>query len=151
AVTRVRPPATANQARTITIDHTRVEKYNAVGILIDAATGDYSPSVTQTSLQPSGVSIQATLTSDQIAGRNSCQNYNDPNAGGPTIIDGNCQASGGSNPIPPPLPLTTGPLFGQDGVRVTAGASVQMSDDTISSNFVHGDGAPVSSVFAPTP
>src|SRR5262249_25014833 len=39
----------------------------------------------------------------------------------------------------------------QDGVRVTAGASVQMTDDTVSSNLVHGDGAPVGSVFAPTP
>src|SRR5262249_61957014 len=117
--------------RTITIDHTRVERYNAVGILIDAATGDYSPSATPTALQPSGVSIQATLANDQVAGRNSCQNYNDPTAGTPPVIDGDCQASAA---IPPPLPLTTGPLFGQDGVRVTAGASVQMSDDTISSN-----------------
>jgi hypothetical protein len=150
ALTRVRPPTSGVTPRTITIDHTRVEQYNAVGVLVDAATSDYSPAST-TPLDASGVSIRAILTNDQIAGRNSCQNYNDPNAGGPTIIDGNCQASGGSNPIPPPLPLTTGPLFGQDGVRVTAGASVQMSDDTISSNFVHGDGAPVASVFAPTP
>jgi hypothetical protein len=154
AVTRVRPPAAGKQPpiapRTITIDHTRVERYNAVGVLVDAATSDYSPSGT-TPVQASGVPIRAILTSDQISGRNSCQNYNDPTAGGPTVIDGDCQASGGSNPIPPPLPLTTGPLFGQDGVRVTAGASVQMSDDTISSNLVHGEGAPVASVFAPTP
>jgi hypothetical protein len=153
-VTRVRPPAAGKQPpiapRTITIDHTRVERYNAVGVLVDAATSDYSPSGT-TPVQASGVPIRAILTSDQISGRNSCQNYNDPTAGGPTVIDGDCQASGGSNPIPPPLPLTTGPLFGQDGVRVTAGASVQMSDDTISSNLVHGEGAPVASVFAPTP
>src|SRR5205814_481144 len=83
----------------------------AIGLLVDAATSDYSPSGT-TPLQASGVPIHAILTSDQIAGRNSCQNYNDPAAGGPTVIDGDCQASGGSNPIPPPLPLTTGPLFG---------------------------------------
>ncbi|HXJ66384.1 MAG TPA: M14 family zinc carboxypeptidase, partial [Actinomycetota bacterium] len=156
AVTRVRPPASGNQSpiaqRTITIDHTRVERYNSIGVLVDAATGDYSPSGTSpASLQASGVPIHAILTSDQIAGRNSCQNYNDPNAGGPTVIDGNCQASGGSSPIPPPLPLQTGPLFGQDGVRVTAGASVEMVDDTVSSNLVHGQGAPVPSVFAPTP
>src|SRR5262249_44859057 len=71
AVTRARPPASGTQtslpARTITIDHTRVERYNAVGILIDAATGDYSPSATPTALQPSGVSIQATLANDQVA------------------------------------------------------------------------------------
>ena len=67
------------------------------------------------------------------------------------MIDGDCEASGGGTPIPPPLPLTTGPLFGQDGVRVTAGASVQMSGDTVSSNLVNGTGSPVQSVFAPTP
>ena len=74
-----------------------------------------------------------------------------PGVPNPTLIDGNCQASGGSNPIPPPLPLSTGPLFGQDGVRVTAGASVQMSGDTVSSNLVHGENRPIGSVFAPTP
>ena len=36
-------------------------------------------------------------------------------------------------------------------MRVTAGASVQMTGDTVSSNLVHGTGAPVGSVFAPTP
>src|SRR5947207_1207819 len=58
AATRVRPPASGTQAaiatRTITIDHTRVERYNAVGVLVDAATSDYSPSGT-TPLQASGV------------------------------------------------------------------------------------------------
>jgi hypothetical protein len=150
-VTRVKPN-TGNRPpfgpRTLTIDHTRVDHYNSVGVLIDGATSDYKDG---SILEASGVPNRGILTSDEIAGRNSCQNYNDPTAGGPTIIDGNCQPSGGTNPIPPPLPLTTGPLFGQDGVRVTAGASVQVSDTTISSNFVHGDGAPVGSVFAPTP
>jgi hypothetical protein len=156
AVTRVRPPASGIQPpiaqRTITIDHTRIERYNAIGVLVDAATSDYSPSATPaTTLQASGVPIHAILTGDLIAGRNSCQNYNDPTAGGPIVIDGNCQASGGSTSIPPPLPLRTGPLFGQDGIRVTAGASVEMYDNTVSSNLVHGEGAPISSVFAPTP
>ena len=154
ALTRVQPPASGKQApiapRTITIESTRVERYNSVGVLVDAATSDYSPS-TATPIKASGVPLRAILRSDQISGRNSCQNYNDPNAGGPTVIDGNCQASGGSTPIPPPLPLTTGPLFGQDGVRVTGGASVQMTDDTVSSNLVHGEGAPIGSVFSPTP
>ncbi|HZC51135.1 MAG TPA: hypothetical protein VE441_01360, partial [Mycobacterium sp.] len=80
-----------------------------------------------------------------------CQNYNDPNAGGPTVIDGDCQANAGTPSIPPPLPLTTGPLFGQDGVRVTGGASVRMTGDTVSSNLVNGAGAPVRSVYPPTP
>jgi len=150
-VTRVKPnPGNRPpfDPRTLTIDHTRVDQYNSVGVLIDGATSDYADGST---LEASGVPNRGILTNDQIAGRNSCQNYNDFTAGGPTVIVGNCQPSGGSNPIPPPLPLTTGPLFGQDGLRVTAGASVQVADTTISSNFVHGSGAPVGSVFAPTP
>lgn len=139
--------------RTITIDHTRIDTYNSVGVLLDGSTGNYTPAQT-TALTPSGVEIDGILTSDQIAGRNSCQNYDDPTAGGPTVIDGDCeyQAGGRSTPaIPPPLPLTTGPLFGQDGVRVTAGARLQMSGDTVSSNLVNGTNSPVGSVFAPTP
>ena len=53
--------------------------------------------------------------------------------------------------IPPPLPLTAGPLFGQDGVRVTDGASVHMTGDTVSSNLVNGTGAPIQSAYPPTP
>jgi hypothetical protein len=119
--------------RVLAIDHTRVERYNAVGVLV------------------SGAGSEAVLANDQIAGRNLCQNYNDDTAGGPTVIDGDCEATGGNSPIPPPLPLTTGPLFGQDGVRVAAGASVQMTGDTVSSNLVNGTGSPIQSVFAPTP
>jgi hypothetical protein len=138
-----------SEPRTLRIDHTRVDRYNAIGVLIDGATGDYSAS--SPALTPSGVKNIGILTNDAIIGRNLCQNYNDPTAGGPTVIDGDCEYSGGNPPIPPPLPLTTGPLFGQDGVRVTAGASVQMSGDTISSNLVNGTGSPIQSVYAPTP
>jgi hypothetical protein len=145
-------PAGKAAVRTLTIDHTRIDHYNAIGVLVDGATSDYSqyaqPAVP---LASSGIQNRAVLTNDQIIGRNLCQNYNDPTAGGPTVIDGDCEASGGSAPIPPPLPLTTGPLFGQDGVRVTAGASLQMTGDTVSSNLVNGTGSPVQSVFAPTP
>ncbi|HEX3669017.1 MAG TPA: hypothetical protein VHY55_07685 [Acidimicrobiia bacterium] len=150
-VTRVKPtPGNPKEypERTLTIADTRVDRYNAVGILIDGATSDY---VDGSTLQASGVPNRGILRNVQISGRNSCQNYNDFNAGTPPVIVGDCQASGGSTPIPPPLPLATGPLFGQDGVRVTAGASVQMTDSTVSSNLVHGEGAPVASVFAPTP
>ena len=149
------PPKKTPATRTLTIDHTRVDSYNAIGILIDGATSDYSQYVSDP-IKPSGIVNHAILTNDVIAGRNSCQNYNDPTAGGPTVIDGDCQASAanpanGTPAIPPPLPLTTGPLFGQDGVRVTAGASVEMTGDSVSSNLVHGAGSPVGSVFAPTP
>jgi hypothetical protein len=154
-VTAAMPSAKAPKAppvRTLTIDHTRVDKYNAIGVLIDSATGDYSPYIQPSApLAPSGIVNHAILTNDVIAGRNLCQNYNDPTAGGPTVIDGDCEATSGNPPIPPPLPLTTGPLFGQDGVRVTAGASVEMVGDTVSSNLVNGSGSPVQSVFAPTP
>ena len=34
---------------------------------------------------------------------------------------------------------------------MTAGASVEMSGDTVSSNLVHGENRPIGSVFAPTP
>ena len=97
--------------RTLTIDHTRVDTYNAIGVLVDGATSDYSPyTLPSAPLVPSGVVNKAILTNDQIIGRNSCQNYNDPTlpppgVANPTLIDGNCQASGGSTPIPPPLPL----------------------------------------------
>jgi hypothetical protein len=145
------PPGRA-AVRKLTIDHTRIDHYNAIGVLVDGATRDYSQyAQPPVPLVPSGIQNQAVLTNDQIIGRNLCQNYNDPTAGGPTVIDGDCEATGGSTPIPPPLPLTSGPLFGQDGVRVTAGASVQMTGDTVSSNLVNGTGSPVQSVFAPTP
>ena len=93
-----------------------------------------------------------------IAGRNSCHHYNDFTAGGQTdpdvgrLIVGDCQPSGsGATGVRPPLPLYVGPDFGQDGVRVTAGASIQVTGTTISSNLVHGANAPIGSVFAPTP
>ena len=48
-------------------------------------------------------------------------------------LPGNCSTVG----------LTTvGPTFGQDGVRVTAGSTAQIVDNTISANLVHGIGAP---------
>ena len=150
--TQATAPTGPAATRTLTIDHTRIDHYNAIGLLVDGATNDFSQySQSPALLVPSGIQNKAIVTNDQIIGRNLCQNYNDPTAGGPTVIDGDCEATGGSPAIPPPLPLSTGPLFGQDGVRVTAGASVQMSGDTVSSNLVNGSGSPVQSVFAPTP
>ena len=132
--TQATAPTGAAAIRTLTIDHTRIDHYNAIGLLVDGATNDFSQySQPLVPLVPSGIQNKAIVTNDQIIGRNLCQNYNDPTAGGSTVIDGDCEATGGSPPIPPPLPLTSGPLFGQDGVRVTAGASVQMSGDTVSS------------------
>jgi hypothetical protein len=159
-VTRAKPDdikAKTPLTRTLTIDHTRVDTYNAVGVLVDGATSDYTPSQS-TPLTASGIHNVAVLTNDQISGRNSCQAYNDFTAGGQVdpilgrLIVGDCQPSGsGATGVRPPLPIYAGPDFGQDGVRVTAGASVQISGSTISSNLVHGANAPIGTVLAPTP
>ena len=160
SVTRVKPTPVKPKPiamRTLTIDHSRVDRYNSIGILIDGATGDYSP--TQTSpLTASGVPNRGVLIADVIAGRNSCHHYNDFTAGGQTdpdvgrLIVGDCQPSvSTAGNVRPPLPLYVGPDFGQDGVRVTAGASIQMTGTTISSNLVHGANSPIGTVLAPTP
>src|SRR5215469_2105001 len=71
-VSTAQPPS----EQVLTLDHTRVDHYNALGVLV------------------TGAGNNATLTNDQIIGRNLCQNYNDPSAGGPTVIDGDCEATG---------------------------------------------------------
>ena len=111
----VAPPT---PTRALLIDHTRIDKYNKVGILIDGATGDVPP------LTPSGVDNDATLIANQVVGRTKCINFE---------ANGNCSSPGN---------LTTGPLFGQDGVRITAGSQASMTDNTISQNLVSGSGAP---------
>ena len=231
-VTRNTPPKNkpkTRPVRTLTIDYTRIDHYNAVGLLVDGSTGNYVP--TQTApLVASGIDNRAVVTNTQIAGRNSCQHYNDFTAGDPTTtlsaativgatnikvgsvtgfsagqtihvdtgangetaviapggvgtagaggtgltlnapglslahasgatvtttdpdlgrrIVGDCQPGSG---VYAPIPLYVGPDFGQDGVRVTAGASAQISGTTISSNLVHGAHAPIGTVLAPTP
>lgn len=104
--------------RVVKVDHTRVDKYNAAGILLDGATGDTLP------LAASGVSTKGVIGQNQIVGRTVCINYE------PT---GNC-----SNP----QPATNGPLYGQDGIRITAGSSATITDTLISQNLVQGTGAP---------
>src|SRR5262249_52351825 len=157
--TRDKPPKNKPQThpiRTLTIDYTRIDHYNAVGLLVDGSTGDYVPTQT-TPLVASGIDNRAIVTNSQIVGRNSCQHYNDFTAGAKTKralgrpTAGDCQAPPNDPAVRPPLPLSVGPDFGQDGVRVTAGASVQISGSTISSTLVHGANAPVGTVLAPTP
>src|SRR5262249_38374613 len=99
-------------------DHSRIDKYNSTGILLDGATGDAPP------LTASGVVTRAVLTANQIAGRTLCVDY---------IANGNC-----SNP----QIATNGPLYGQDGVRVTAGSSATLTQNTIPQTLVQGPGAP---------
>jgi Bacterial Ig domain len=123
--------------RPLLIDHTRVEEYNKLGILIDGGTGSTLP------VESSGVVNAGTLEADQIVGRVECLPFNTPlpppyvlgGAGAtPTAeLPGNCTTVG----------LTTsGPTFGQDGVRVAGGGSVDINDSTISQNLVNGETAP---------
>ena len=107
--------------RVVKIDHSRIEKYNSTGILLDGATGDAPP------LTASGVVTQGTIAQDQIVGRTLCVDFEST---------GNC-----SNP----QLATNGPLYGQDGIRVTAGSTAALVDNTISQNIVQGTGSPVRS------
>jgi Bacterial Ig domain len=123
--------------RPLLIDHTRVEEYNKLGILIDGGTGSALPVV------PSGVVNAGTLEADQVVGRVECLPFNTPlpppyvlggTGATPTNeLPGNCTTVGLT---------TTGPTFGQDGVRVAGGATVAINDSTISQNLVNGETAP---------
>ena len=96
----------------------RVDKYNRIGILIDGSQNDVAPFL------PSGTVNWGVITASQIIGRTECVNY----AG-----TGNCASVG---------LLTTGPLFGQDGLRVTNGSYATVDRSLISQNLVNGFGAP---------
>ncbi|RKQ87770.1 hypothetical protein C8N24_5799 [Solirubrobacter pauli] len=110
--------APVDGARKLTIDRTRVDKYNKIGVLIDGSQNDAAPFI------PSGTVNWGVITASQIVGRTQCVNY----AG-----TGNCASVG---------LLTTGPLFGQDGLRVTNGSYATVDSSLISQNLVNGTGAP---------
>lgn len=122
----------------LNIIQSRIARYNRYGVLIDAATNDTPP------LTPSTVTNQvANLVGNSIVGRTQCTAFNTPTPppyvlGGPAAtpannLPGNCSSV---------TPTTVGPTFGQDGVRVTSGSVVNITNNTISANFVHGTGAP---------
>jgi hypothetical protein len=113
--------APVDGARKLTIERTRVDKYNKIGILIDGATNDAAP------FTASGTIDSATVSASQIVGRTECVNYQGT---------GNCSSVG---------LLTSGPLFGQDGIRATNNARIKVSDSLISQNLVNGTAAPVRS------
>ncbi len=127
-----------SKPRTLTIDHTRVERYNKIGILIDGSTGGTLP------LAPSGVVNSGVLVGNQVVGRVQCRSFHTPTpppfilggAGATPVLDlpGNCDVISAT---------TVGPTFGQDGVRVTAGSTLSVTDSTISQNYVNGTGAPL--------
>lgn len=110
--------------RTVRIESTRVDRYNRIGVLVDGAESDTVPLVS------SGVRPRAEIVASEIVGRNECVNYE---------ADGFC-GSGSTQPVGE---LTDGPLFGQDGVRVNAGATTTISSSLLSQNRVNGTGAPV--------
>lgn len=123
----------------LNIFQSRIARYNRYGVLIDSATGD-TPPLTQ---GPNGVTNTGNLVGNTIVGRTQCTAFNTPTPppyvlGGPGAtpannLPGNCSTVS---------PTTVGPTFGQDGVRVTAGSVVNITDNTITANFVHGTGAP---------
>ena len=106
------------QPRPLLIDNTRVDHYNKLGVLIDGATNDTPP------LTASGVVNAATIRGSSIIGRTQCINF---------AVNGNCATVG---------LLTTGPTFGQEGLRVTAGSTATVTDSILSQNLVNGTGAP---------
>lgn len=105
--------------RRLTISSTRVDRYNRAGILIDGSIDDVAP------LTPSGVTNKGIVQGSQIVGRVECESFE---------ADGDCSDVG---------LLGTGPLFGQDGIRVTSNSRLEVSDSLISQNLVNGTGAPV--------
>lgn len=107
--------APANPARALSISGTRLDRYNKGGVLIDGATGDTFP------LTPSGVTNSATISSSQIVGRNLNSPPNDGSGGGAL--------------------LTTGTVFGQDGVRATAGSALTMTSGNVTQNLMAGAGS----------
>ncbi len=115
SATRVAP---GGGRRLLSIRNTRVDRYNRGGVLVDGATSDAPP------LTPSGVVNAAAVSTSQIVGRVECADFEGT---------GDCAQVG---------LLTTGPLFGQDGIRVTTGARLTLSDSLVSQNLVNGAGAP---------
>lgn len=121
----------------LNIIQSRIARYNKTGVLIDSATNDTPP------LTPSTITNTANLIGVNIVGRTQCTAFNTPTPppyvlGGPAAtpavnLPGNCSTVS---------PTTVGTTFGQDGVRVTSGSTLNVTDATIVANFVHGTGAP---------
>jgi len=130
--------ATGQAPRPLVIDHTRVDSYNKLGILIDGGTGAGLPVV------PSGIVNEGRLEADQVVGRVECLPFNTPKP--PPYVLGGAGATP-ANELPGNCslvkPTTVGPTYGQDGVRVAGGATVDINDSTISQNLVNGEASPV--------
>lgn len=101
--------------RELTITGTRLDRFNRTGVLIDGATTDDPP------LTATGIKNDATITGSQVIGRNLNSPPNDGTGGGDL--------------------LTTGTVFGQDGIRVTAGSSLDFQSGIVSQNLMAGAGS----------
>ena len=126
-VAQVSASSVGTGARTLTLDNVRVDEYNRIGVLIDGGRDDADPT------SAPGVDTQGVIVGSSIVGRNLCPDAH---------VDGDC---GRFNPPsnPDPKPLTTGPLMGQDGVRVAGGARASILGASITQNLVQGENSPV--------
>jgi len=123
--------------RELTIDHTRIDRYNKIGILIDSGISEGTPP------RPSGILNRGVLIGTQVIGRVQCKTFNSPTpppyvlggAGATPSLDlpGNCDVVGRT---------LVGPTFGQDGIRVVGGSTLSVVDSTIAQNLVNGTAAP---------
>jgi hypothetical protein len=113
--------------RTLTIANTRIDEYNRVGVLIDGGTNAAIP------VTASGIDLRGVVSTSQIVGRQLCWDTN---------VDGDC---GGPRPPgnPDPKPIPDGPRFGQDGIRLAAGARGTVTGSLVSQNLVQGLDAPI--------
>ncbi len=113
--------------RPLELRSVRIDEYNLAGVLIDGGTDAALP------VTDSGLELQGTIAGSQIVGRSLCWDAN---------VDGDC-----GGPLPPgnpdPQPLQDGPRFGQDGVRIAAGASGAISGSIVTQNLVQGQDSPV--------
>jgi hypothetical protein len=101
--------------RALNVENTRVDRYNAAGLFV-AGLPDLGGAL---------VDNRAVVNASEIVGRILCQNF---------AANGNCSAPG---------LVTSGPLFGQDGVHVTGQARATVQNSMVTSNLVNGTGAPV--------
>lgn len=121
-VTGATSPPPGATPRSLEITGSRVDRYNKGGVLIDSATGSELP------LNPAGVVNNASIVGSQVIGRNLNSPPNDGTGGGSLLL--------------------TGTVFGQDGVRVTAGSTLDFSSGIVSQNFMAGAGSDANAQLA---
>ena len=105
--------------RTLVIVNTRVERYNEAGVVVEGLTDGATTLVDN----------RAVVSASEVVGRVLCQNFS---------VNGNCSAPG---------LVTTGPLFGQDGILASDRSRVSVSGSMVTQNLVNGTGAPVRQTF----